>query len=60
MPSCRSLARAGKAGEGFAVVASEVKNLANQTIPRDRRYPCPSERNSRSDQQCRRCNRPDF
>ncbi|MEC7654963.1 MAG: methyl-accepting chemotaxis protein, partial [Pseudomonadota bacterium] len=31
MPSCRSLARAGKAGEGFAVVASEVKNLANQT-----------------------------
>ena len=31
MPSCRSLAGAGKARKGFAIVASEVKNLANQT-----------------------------
>ena len=31
MPSCRSLAGAGKARKGFAIVASKVKNLANQT-----------------------------
>ena len=31
MPSCRSLARAGKTGKGFLLVAAEVKNLTNQT-----------------------------
>ena len=46
--------------KGFCDRRLGSEELGQSNGPRDRRYPCPSDRNSRSDQQCRRCNRPDF
>ena len=46
--------------KGFCGRRLGSEELGQSNGPRDRRYPCPSDRNSRSDQQCRRCNRPDF